>query len=207
MTRSIILFIVIGIFVLAAIGAAFYFYLPESNQTNQEIKVSATIFPLYDITKNIAGDKAVVELIAPPGASPHTFEVTAEQVKKLQGTKTIFAIGHGLDEWTAQITSSIPNAQTLVVSDKIPLHESDEEDSEHGHGDINPHYWLSITNAKIISSNILEELIVLDPENIIYYQNNYSISLFLYSFYLINSPHYFKYYSNTTLFYRKQPHM
>jgi len=178
MTRSIILFIVIGLFVLAAIGAAFYFYLPESDQAGQEIKISATIFPLYDIAQNIGGEKINVKLIAPPGASPHTFEVTAEQVKKMQNTKIIFAIGHGLDEWTAQITSSIPGAQTFTVSKNIDLHESNHEshEEEHGHhhGDVNPHYWLNINNAKIISKNILDELTRLDPQNTEYFQNNYN---------------------------------
>ena len=54
-------------------------------QPEPTTKVAATIFPIYDIARNVAGDKAEVVLITPPGASPHTFEITAEQIR------TVFA--------------------------------------------------------------------------------------------------------------------
>ena len=39
---------------------------------------------------------------------------------------------------------------------------------------INPHYWLSVINAKIITQNIADELSLIDPQNKDYYQNNAS---------------------------------
>ncbi len=46
-------------------------------------KVAATIFPLYDIVRNIAGKKLHVSLLVPPLASPHTFEFTPHEIAGL----------------------------------------------------------------------------------------------------------------------------
>jgi hypothetical protein len=49
------------------------------------VKVAATIFPLHDIARQVAGSVADVALVLPPGASPHTFEPTPASVRELSG--------------------------------------------------------------------------------------------------------------------------
>ena len=66
-------------------------------------KVGATIFPLYDIARQVAGPVADVVLILPPGASPHTFEPTPAAVRALAAPEPLFVIGHGLDDWAARL--------------------------------------------------------------------------------------------------------
>ncbi len=58
--------------------------------------MAATIFPLYDIARHVAGPVVDVLLILPPGASPHTFEPTPSRVRALAGAQAVFVIGHGL---------------------------------------------------------------------------------------------------------------
>jgi zinc transport system substrate-binding protein len=131
-------------------------------------KIAATIFPLYDISRNIVGDKMEVVLILPPGASPHTFELTPQSVERLQGVSLIFKIGHGLDDWTQNIAGFIANEQTVVVDQGIKFIYSDEGDREGGAdkgGGVNPHYWLSIENAQIIAKNIADKVIASDAAN------------------------------------------
>lgn len=139
------------------------------------IKVAATIFPLYDIARNIAGDKVEVVQILPSGASPHTYEVTPGKIKELQNTKIVFAIGEGTDTWTENITKSINGAEVKTVSNTIALkkfsdlysHDHEQGGEERSH---DPHYWLSPTNAKIIAATIAEALSELDPANKTYYE-------------------------------------
>ena len=40
----------------------------------------------------------------------------------------------------------------------------------HAHGSGNPHYWLDLANAEIITGNILEALLRLDPGNASFYE-------------------------------------
>lgn len=186
--------IIIVAVIITVIGIAFIVNNTTDNlatKTEQKQKVGATIFPLYDITKEIAGDEFEVVLLLPSGASPHTFDPQPSLIKKLNGTKAIFTIGHGLDSWSHNLVESL-NIPTVVVDNNIALrptredehedhadenihdehldehdeHSEDEnERDEHGHGPIDPHYWLSLSNAERIASNIAQELARLDADN------------------------------------------
>lgn len=166
--------LIIAIIVILAAVVAIFYFTEEPEPESSLPKISATIFPLYDIVQNISGDKIHVQLIAPPGASPHTFEVTAEQVRELQGSKILFSLGHGVDAWISQVKNALPESEIYIVSDNIQLQEFENEHQhvEHSFEGVDPHYWLSIPNAKIIAKNITEKLKQFDPENSAYYQNN-----------------------------------
>jgi zinc transport system substrate-binding protein len=101
----------------------------DRNNESDKLKVAATIYPLYDITKEIAGDEFEVVLMLPPGASPHTFDPQPSLVKDLEGSQAVFAIGNGLDSWSDSLTDSI-GAELVTVDTGIELIES-EDDDEH----------------------------------------------------------------------------
>src|SRR5512145_3554851 len=82
-----------------AVSLAFTGSVAEAG--GERVKVAATIFPLYDIVRQVAGPVADVVLILPPGASPHTFEPTPAGVRALAGAGALFVVGHGLDAWVA----------------------------------------------------------------------------------------------------------
>ena len=124
--------IIIVAVVIAIIGIAFITNNKNSTEnpvvkTEQKQKVAATIFPLYDITKTIAGDKFEVVLLTPPGASPHSFEPQPSLMKKLTDARAIFAIGHGPDHWTEKITNSL-EIPVITVDKNINLLESKKND-------------------------------------------------------------------------------
>jgi len=149
----------------------------EDQIVDKPLKVAATIFPIYDIAKNIVGEHAEVVLILPSGSSPHTFIVTPTQIKKLGGVKTIFMAGV-IDEWAKSIGQNVSGAVSLELYNGIELKElfmEDDEKHESGHtheGDFDPHYWLSAQNAIIIASNITDAMKAIDPENEKSYEKN-----------------------------------
>ena len=148
-------------------------------------KIAATIFPIYDIAKNIVGDGLDVTCILPPGASPHTYEPSPRRVRELEGVRLVFSVGHGLDNWTDALIGMLPNARKVVVDNGVNLAEtSDPEEhedhesagNEHDHEGVNPHYWLSINNGKRIARNIADEIIRLDPDG----EDRYRVNLSAY---------------------------
>jgi len=142
-----------------------------------QIKVAATIFPIYDILKNVGGDKIEPILILPPGASPHTFEISPEQIKNLQNAKIIFTIGQNLDSWLNNIADAIPNSQlfdlytqvNLVTLDATNPNHRPDEDEEKSTG-YDPHYWLNPENAILIAKATAKQLSIVDSANISYYE-------------------------------------
>ncbi len=175
-------FVYILIVVLLIIGAVL-FLLPQEPKIEQiqELTIAATVFPISDIARNVGRDEVKVVNILPPGASPHTFELTPSQVKELQNARVVFTIGHGLDDWAADIAKSVQGVEIFEVDAGIALqsfkfdhaheHESGET-HEHEQEGFDPHYWLSTENAKIIAENIAGKLIELDPQNKEIYQSN-----------------------------------
>ena len=178
------------IIVIAVIAAALALRQSPSQYGahSGKLKIGATIFALSDIARAIGGDQVTVVNILPAGASPHTFEPAPSAIRSLQNAPVVFAIGHELDNWVADIAESISGLETYVVDANIRLRsfedkhvdehmdeneEHDEaENHEHTHGELDPHYWLAIPNAKIIAQNMANKLAELDPEHAQEYQMN-----------------------------------
>ena len=89
-------------------------------------------------------------------------------IKELHGTRAVFLVGHGFDDWVRAVAESLPEVKMFPVDKGINLIDQDGED---------PHYWLSITNAKIIARNIAEALGEINPKAGKEYETN--LSLFL----------------------------
>ncbi len=139
------------------------------NHSDSKIKIATTIYPLSDIARNIVKDKIEVVNIVKPGSSPHTFTVTPSDIIDLQGTKVIFQIGHGLDDWANDILNSLDGAYMMKVDKGIVLKAFTKN------GAVNPHYWLSLSNAKQIARNMTDEIIKLDPNNKDFYEKNFNV--------------------------------
>jgi ABC-type Zn uptake system ZnuABC Zn-binding protein ZnuA len=118
--------------------------------------VAATIFPLSDITRQLAGSAVDVVLMLPPGASPHTFEPTPSQVRALARARVAFVIGHGLDDWAARLARSAGAARVVVVDRGVTLRRGTD-------GTVDPHYWLAPANARAIARTVAGELEGLVP--------------------------------------------
>ncbi|MFQ5493356.1 MAG: metal ABC transporter substrate-binding protein [Candidatus Dojkabacteria bacterium] len=123
-------------------------------------KVAASIFPIADITRNVAGEQVDVIQILPSGVSPHTHELTVRERAELQEVGIIFAVGLGLDNWATDAISG-PQTTTVEVSDGIDLKEND------------PYYWLSVSNAVIIAGNVRNTLTRAYPEHTDLFNSNY----------------------------------
>ena len=167
----------------------------DSSSENLEIvkiEVAATIFPIYDITRQIAGENIEVYLLIAPGESPHTFNPTPSTKKEIEHSEIIFAIGHGIDNFVTDISSN--EEKIITVDTDLTLikyddehhdhkdHDHDKHDDKkhgdekhadekrddhdgHGHGEYNPHYWLDPMNAKVVAVTIADALAQLDPAN------------------------------------------
>ncbi|MCL5985256.1 MAG: metal ABC transporter substrate-binding protein [Actinobacteria bacterium] len=127
-----------------------------------KIKIVTTISPLADMISKVGGEKVEVISILPPGASPHVFEPSIEQLKNAANSAALMKIGLSFDDWADKIASaSYSNMKIFVLSDNVTLNK-----------DKNPHIWLSLKRAIIIVENIHSYLSELDPASKQYYEGN-----------------------------------
>ena len=136
--------------------------------------VVTTLFPLYDFTKNIAGDKAIVTLLLPPGVEPHSFEPRPGDLMRVKDADLFIYTGKFMEPWVEGILKGVDNKKLLVVdaSKNVVLIEGAGEGDNGGHGRIDPHIWLDMSNSVKMIDNILNGLIQQDAGNKNYYTKN-----------------------------------
>ena len=75
---------------------------------------AATVFPLYDLARRVAGDRLEVRLILAPGLDPHDYEPRPQDVVGLEDAGLIFAVGLGLDPWAQSLARSAGAGEARV---------------------------------------------------------------------------------------------
>lgn len=159
--NSVILITILGLCGVIALAL----YRPNTTAPRTEtIEAAATIFPLYDIVRTIAGDAVDVHLILPAGASPHTYEPSPSDIAAIHDTSVIYRIGYGLDDWSLKATSA--NSDLLTLSTDLVLRESDT-------GAVDPHYFLSIPNAKHMAALATQDLSAHFPAHRLTFEANF----------------------------------
>ncbi len=161
--KSWLKYLIVAILVVGT-GAVLVWFSEQTGDPYQKHKftVVATINPIADIARNIAGIDAIVKTVLPPGANPHAFELTPREVVDLKDADLIFAVGQGVDNWASTLASNLTQAKLMSVNKNINLIPGDE------------HYWLTAQNGKIIARNIAQAFIEKDPANKKNYEANLS---------------------------------
>ena len=119
----------------------------QETKTMGKTVVAVSILPQAGFVKAIAGDKVEVVVMVPPGADPHTYEVTTDQMTKLSNAKMYAEVGSPIEfELTWMDKLIAVNRSMLVVdcSQGIALIGSQNPDDP----GLDPHIWLSVKNAK-----------------------------------------------------------
>jgi zinc transport system substrate-binding protein len=150
--------------------SSFCLYSCEKNEeTDGKIKIVATLFPQYDFARNIAGDKADVSLLLPPGADTHTFDPTMKDILKVSDADLFIYTGAEMELWSEPFAKNVgSDCKVLDISEQIELLGN----AGHSHLNVDPHIWTSPANAKIMVSSICDALCTVDEENSSYYKEN-----------------------------------
>jgi len=140
------------------------FTLYASGALAQPLKVVASISPIGDMVREVGGDRVVVRVLLPPGASPHVFEPTPGTAKDITQARLFFGVGAGLDFWAEKLVrASKEHIRIILLSEGIKLlHE--EGDHGHGHETGNPHVWLDPLLAMEIVRKVEQTLAETDPQ-------------------------------------------
>lgn len=148
---------------------------------NDTLVVAVTILPQAGFVEAIGGDKVEVLVMVPPGASPHTYEVTHDQMIKLSRAKMYVKVGSAVEfelAWMDKLIAATVSMRVVDCSEGIQVLEMDENhhdydhEQDHGHTGLDPHIWLSVRNAAIMVQNIRAGLALIDPANEAYYEKN-----------------------------------
>jgi zinc transport system substrate-binding protein len=135
------------------------------------IGVIVTVLPQEEFVSSVGGDRVEVKAMVPPGANPHTYEVTPNQMASLSKARIYAKVGAPIEfelTWLDKLIAQNKNMLVVDCSKGIKLIDSQDPD-EPG---IDPHIWTSPRNAKVMVGNICEGLVQVDPAGREYYEKN-----------------------------------
>ena len=73
----------------------------EPAQGGGKLRVTTTLFPLYDFVRTVGGDRVEARLLLPPGVEPHNFEPRPEDVVQLNKADVFVYTNRYMEPWAA----------------------------------------------------------------------------------------------------------
>lgn len=168
---------------------------PSEDNTAKPIQVIATLFPQYDFTKAIAGDKADVRLLMPPGTEAHSYEPTPQDLVAIKNADVFIYTSFAMEPWVEKmLTETSPDTVIIDATAGVKYYTAEEigvaehghkgetgqvsstqtSTDDHDHQGVDPHVWLDPANASIMAENVAKGLVAIDPDNATLYQDNLS---------------------------------
>ncbi|MFI4937516.1 MAG: zinc ABC transporter substrate-binding protein [Candidatus Berkiellales bacterium] len=150
-------------------------------------KVVVTLKPIHSLVASVMVGVGEPHLLLPDGASPHTFQLKPSSFKELQQADLVIWIGPSLETFMIKpLTQLHPTFGIMTLQDIPQLqllprrqgrawqdpHESEEHEHHEDHLDLDPHFWLSTQNAKVMVEYIANYLAKVDPTHANVYLKN-----------------------------------
>ncbi len=162
------LLILVGILLLTACGH------PQADEGRLRVVATTTI--VGDVVRQIGGEAIALTVLLPPGADPHAFEPTPQDMARVAEAELLFANGAGLEAFLEPLLANAGgSAHTVDLSEGLPLRAFREKlgsasPSEDAPPD--PHVWTDPNNVILWTQTIEAALAGLDPANADSYHRN-----------------------------------
>jgi len=110
------------------------------------LRVLTSFLPMEIFTRNVVGDAPGVTVVSMLPASmgcPHDYALTPGDMRKIASADLFVVNGYGMEEFLGEpVLRANPKLRIAETARAVPpIHGG------HGHGDINPHTWVSPRNA------------------------------------------------------------
>ncbi|MFH0925603.1 MAG: metal ABC transporter substrate-binding protein [bacterium] len=135
-----------------------------------ELKIVASFYPIYIAAKNVVKDipgVAVQNLTPPFTGCLHDYALTTNDLKKLADAKVFVTNGAGMESFLDKVIAQYPQLKIIKLSRGIPLIKNKEG--------VNPHVWISVSDAIIQVKNLGKALEEFDQVHKELYQKNVAI--------------------------------
>ena len=169
-----------------------------TDEKKDSVKIVATVFPIYDLAREIIGDNAgdsgdsavntELTLLLDNGVDLHSYQPTVDDILTISNCDIFLYVGGESDAWVSDALSQAMNEDMQVVSmmdvlkdsvreeELVEGMEAGDEDDDGGDDAEDPEYdehvWLSLRNAGTIVDALEEALCEADPDGADRYQAN-----------------------------------
>ena len=102
---------------LLLVGLLSVFLVACSNQKKADGKLNivTTFYPVYEFTKQVAGDEANVDLLIGAGTEPHDYEPSAKAVATIQDADAFVYENENMETWVPDLLKTLKNKKETVI--------------------------------------------------------------------------------------------
>lgn len=148
---------------------------PHEN-SDEDLIIYTSIYPLQFIAEQITGNTATVSSIYPPGVDAHSYEPTTKEITDIARSDVFIYLGANMEGFAEATVQALQSHHIIFIelgkhSELFLHHQNNGEDS---HSDLDPHIWLDPLRMIDMASLIKEELIELAPEHEDLFENNFN---------------------------------
>lgn len=143
--------------------------LTSCGSTYPDVDVVTSIFPHYDLVRQLSRDTDLsYSIVVPPGVELHTYRPTPKQTAQIHHAQMFIYTSDTIETWVTSI--SLEKTQVINVEKSLAFEEEghDHEDA-HAHS---AHYWTSPANYIDELTFLTNELSNLSPEYETTFRNN-----------------------------------
>ncbi len=146
----------------------------QANETKTDgtKNIVTTTTMLYDLVREIGGDKVEVTGLMGPGIDPHLYQASSGDVSKMQEADIVVYNGLHLEGKMAEVFASLEQQGKSIISIekglKTDLLLADEENPEIH----DPHIWFDVSLWKEAAKHVASRLSEIDMENAEVYTKN-----------------------------------
>lgn len=141
----------------------------SEKSTHTTASVGTSTFALYDIARHLLPQEYEVFMVMPFGVDIHSFEPTPKSMAQIQESHNFYYSGAGLEPW---VHTFVGRNNAIDMSQYVTLNRFEDGEACDHHGDethiheqhenhqhaTDPHYWLSLSNMKVLTSTMSEQL-------------------------------------------------
>jgi zinc transport system substrate-binding protein len=133
----------------------------------KKLVVVTTLFPLYDFAHEVGKDMVELTKLIPAGVEVHAFEPKPQDIATISKADIFIYNGSYMEPWVKDMLKGISNNNLMVVDASYGIelmdHESQGKD---------PHIWLNLAYAQMMTDTITDALVIKDPQHKDFYTNN-----------------------------------
>lgn len=147
-----------------------------SNAVQEKRMITVSILPQKFMLEKIVGDKFEISCMLNEGNNPEAYEPSMTHLMNIEHSVAYFCIGYIGFEYAIVDKAHInnPNLKIYNNSTGVEVINGTHFTPEGKEDEADPHLWTSVNNAIIISQNMLNAVVELDPDNAKTYTANFN---------------------------------
>ncbi len=164
MKKSLILIMMLALMITSTLA-------PEAKA--DRLTVVASVFPLFDFAREVAGPAADVRLLLPAGVDPHSWEPRPSDIVELSQANIFLYTSERMEPWAGSIARAVKGRGVEIIqimnshdlSNNYERHTSkDAVDNGQYYGE-DPHFWLDLSLSAHTVEKVGNLLAGRDPVN------------------------------------------